>query len=245
MMTDQSQPVSYVPHPQEDNLSAELTKPYTEAYVPPASTTTPVTTQQPASEPTQPATQESQGIFSQPPITEPTSARFPGYTKPPKEETILEWDALSRPFKTRSRQFFTTLITIVILVSLILFFAGQFIPIAVVIAIAFLGYVLSVIPPTMVRHRITTFGLRVEDTLYYWDQIGRFWFTEKYGNPLLHFEVDKFPGRLTLLLGQHTIEEMREIFSEILLEEQPTPTFFDKAATWIENKLPLEAPSNT
>lgn len=249
MMTDQSQSQAYVPHPQEDSVQTPPQQTYAEAYVPPQQPQQATQTAQPAPQvattpPAQPAPISELPVTSETPAHNQAKAPlFPGYTKPPQEETVLEWDALSRPFKQRSRQFFSTLVIIVILVSLILFFAGQFIPIAVVVALAFLAYILSVIPPTLVRHRITTFGLRVEDNLYYWDELGRFWFTEKYGQPLLHLEVDRFPGRLTLLLGQRSTEEMRDIFSEILLEQQPEPTFFDKAATWIEHKIPLESPS--
>src|SRR5688572_8191789 len=57
---------------------------------------------------------------------------------PQQEEIVLEWDAPNRPFKKRNRQYYTTVAIIVFLISLILFFAGQFLPIAVVIAVAFL-----------------------------------------------------------------------------------------------------------
>lgn len=284
MMTDQSQPQAYTPHPQEDSLQTPPEQTYAEAYVPPSQPQQVMQSSQPVTQADTPlragsifqakpatevgSTQQTaqvnqEGLASQEasPSSEPAITKqiaepskpatqnqdkqplFPNYVKPPQEEVILEWDALSRPFKQRSRQFFSTLVIIVILVSLILFFAGQFIPIAVIVALAFLAYILSVIPPTFVRHQITTFGLRVEDNLYYWEELGRFWFTEKYGQPILHIEVDRFPGRLTLLLGQQKVEDMREIFSEILLEQQPEATFFDKAAAWLENKIPLEPPS--
>lgn len=169
-----------------------------------------------------------------------TEEMFPGIEKPQPEETVFEWQAPSRPFKKRNRQYYTTIIAIVFLVSLILFFAGQFLPIAVVISVAFLGYVLSSVPPQTAVNKITTYGIRVEDQLYYWMEMGRFLFDKKYDQPLFHVEIGRFPGRLTLLIGDSSNDELREILSQVLLEEKPKPTFIDKAAQWIQEKIPLE-----
>ena len=99
--------------------------------------------------------------------------------KPRSEDMVLEWKAPSRPFKKRNRQYHTTVITIALLLSLILFFAGQILTIAVVFAVAFLVYVMSTIPPHAVKNKLTTYGIRIEDNLYYWEELGRFWFDEK------------------------------------------------------------------
>ncbi len=172
--------------------------------------------------------------------TPDTESIFPGMTKPIPEETVFEWRAASRPFKKRDRQYYTTIAAIVFLVSLILFFAGQLLPIAVVVSVGFLAYVLSSVPPENIVYKLTTYGVRVEDTIYYWDEMGRFWFEEKFGQPIAHIEIVRFPNRLTLVLGTTTPDQMREILSEVLLEQKPKPTLFDKAATWLQEKIPLE-----
>jgi hypothetical protein len=156
------------------------------------------------------------------------------------EQIIVEWHAPNRPFKKRNRQYYTTIAIIVFLICLILFFAGQFLPIAVVVAVGFLAYVLSAIPPEVVTNKLTTYGIRSAENLYYWTELGRFWFTERYGYTLVHVEVARFPHHLTLLLGDHTEEEMTELLSEVLLKEKPLPTTFDKAATWLQEKIPLD-----
>ncbi len=237
----------YPLHPQEDvetSPSAGRAS-YADVYTPPDGQPAPVQpTQPPASQP--PAPSPTNAV---PPQTNPdpnqAANRFPGVPKPLPEETILDWYAPSRPFKKRTRQYYSTVAIIVILISMILFFAGQFLPIAVVISVAFLAYVLSVVPPGMVKHALTTFGIRVEGTLYYWDEMGRFWMTQKYGQPLLHIEVMRFPGRITLLLGDISEADMTEILSEVLLNQKPEPTFYDKAADWIQEKIPLEAEKPT
>ncbi|HEX7018000.1 MAG TPA: hypothetical protein VF209_03780 [Patescibacteria group bacterium] len=168
------------------------------------------------------------------------SELFPGQFVPVPEETILEWKAPSRPFKKRNRQFYTTVAIITGLISLILFFAGQFLPIAVVIAVAFLAYVLSSVPPDDVTNKITTWGIHTEDKTYYWEEMGRFWFDDKYGQRLLQVEIGRFPGRLTLVVAGQSEDDLKQLLSEVLLNEKPKDTFYDKAAKWLQEKIPLD-----
>lgn len=160
--------------------------------------------------------------------------------QPQPEEIVLEWQAPSRPFKKRNRQYYTTVGIIVFLICMILFFAGQFLPIAVVIAVAFMAYVLSAVPPEMVINRVTTYGIRTDDTLYYWEELGRFWFSEKYHQKLVHIEVARFPNVLTLVLGDQDGNELAEALSLVLLNEKPPLGAFDKAAQWLQEKIPLD-----
>jgi len=168
---------------------------------------------------------------------------FQDIPKPRPEEMILEWDAPSRPFKKRNRQYHTTVLTIAILLSLILFFAGQVLTIAVVIAVVFLGYVMSTIPPHAITNKITSYGIRSEDNLYYWEELGRFWFDEKHGEKILHVEVGRFPHRLALLLGQMRADILTEIISEVLLQQKPALTSTEKFAEWLKKKVPLDLDS--
>jgi hypothetical protein len=175
--------------------------------------------------------------------TEGRRSYFPSHLKPVQEKTILTWQAPSRPFKQHNRQYYTTIITIILLLSLLLFFAGQVLPIAVVIAVGFLAYVLSTVPPQDITNKITSFGIRVEDELYYWEEIGRFWYTEKYKQQILNIEVGRFPFRLSLLLGSADEKEITDILSEILLKEKPPATFYEKGANWLQEKIPLDIDS--
>lgn len=156
------------------------------------------------------------------------------------DEVFLEWDAPSRPHKKRKRQYYFTIAIILILIAMILFFAGQFLPIAVLAAVGFLVYVLEMVPPTMVHHSISTFGFRVEGTLYFWNQLGRFWFDERYGHPLLHIETFKFPNRITVLIDGVSPADITDLLSEVLIHQQPPLTPLEKAAAWLERTLPLE-----
>lgn len=192
----------------------------------------------PQQNPVNPPTQPAQEI--QPPPNMRESGLIPGQYVPLPEEIIFEWQAPSRPFKKRDRQYYTTIVMIVFLISLILFFAGQFLPIAVVIAIGFLSYVLASVPPDMVTNKITTYGIRMENDLHYWEELTRFWFEQKYGYQTLHMETTRFPGRIVMLLGNEKKEIFSQILSEVLPEQIPEPTMLDKASDWLQKTFPLE-----
>lgn len=165
---------------------------------------------------------------------------FPGMPRPVAEEILYEWQAPSRPYKQRDKQFFSTVGMIAILLSLILFFAGQWVAIAVVLALAFMIYVFTTIPPQTVTNKITTYGIRMEKELYYWDELGWFWFTKKYDDEVVNIEVGRFPNRLALLIGKAEKDIIGLILSEVLLENEPPPTYFEKASLWLQEKIPLD-----
>lgn len=185
----------------------------------------------------------AQAPKQQPPINTASDPFFPEYQKPIQEELVYQWQAPSRPFKKHKRQYFTTLATIILLLCLILFFAGQFLPIAVVVAVGFLSYIMATIPPQTVTNSITTFGIRNEDDLYYWEELGRFWFDKKHDQNILYIEVDRFPFRLSLLTASEPQEILTEIISEILPNQKPPLTEVEKMAKWLQKKIPLDIES--
>jgi hypothetical protein len=156
------------------------------------------------------------------------------------ERDLFQWTAPNRPFKRRNREFFTTVFLIVFLVSLILFFANQFLPIAVVLALGFLTYVLSSVPPEMVTNKITTYGVHSGTHMSFWDEMGRYWMTKKYGHYILHVETIRFPYRMMLLFTDAEKPEVEKLMDRYLIKESPEPTFIDKAADWLQEKVPLD-----
>lgn len=167
----------------------------------------------------------------------------PGYYRPVPEQTLVEWDAPARPFKQRKKRFFTTVLIIALLVSLILFFAGQVLPVAVVVSVVFLVYVSAVIPPNTVHCKLTNYGLYLEKEAFAWYEMIRFWFDEKSGQEVVNIDLYRFPGRLTLVIDEDKTPSKLDfnlIFSEVILKEKPELTTFEKAAKWLQEKIPLE-----
>ena len=158
-----------------------------------------------------------------------------------EEKTLLLWKVPARPFKKRNREYYTTIGAIVILLSLILLFAREFLLVAVIMSIAFVAYVYASVEPEEVEHEITTRGIRTGGRFFRWDELGRFWFQEKYGQKMVVLETYlNFPKHLLMLLGKHNQEEMSKILRVFVLNETPEPTALDKTASWLSEKVPLD-----
>lgn len=172
------------------------------------------------------------------------SSVYPGFaanfSKPEPEQLLLEWEAHSRSFKSRGRQYYTTVFLIVFLISLILIVLQQFLSVAVVISIGFVAYVFSAIPPNVVHHQLTSYGIRSDDQLYLWGELGRYWYELRSGAVVAQFELGRFPHRVTLLLGEKTQEQLDLILAEVLLQERPPASSFEKAASWLSTKIPID-----
>lgn len=162
---------------------------------------------------------------------------------PSKEIKILySWRAPARPFKRRDREFWTTVLAIVFLVGLILFFVKEWFLIAAIISLTFVYYVLSTVEPEEIEFKFSNRGLIYVGQTYPWESLDQFWFSERYGQRTLNFNAKTgFPGRLTLLTGQGDEKEMKTILAKYLLEEEPKPSFLDNAADWLQKKVPLES----
>lgn len=198
------------------------------------------TVQSPQQTPTPTMVQAAQQAPTQEMPQVPPQFAVPPDMRPQPEQIVFEWTAPNRPFKKKNRQYYVTIAMILFLISMILFFAGQFILIAVAIAAGFLLYVMSAIPPEMVLNQITTYGIRTDGQLYSWEELGRFWFTVRQKQDVLHVEVSRFPNHLTLLPAEVPREQLVEILSNVLLQEQPLPTTFDRAAAWVQQKIQLD-----
>lgn len=158
-----------------------------------------------------------------------------------EEETYLSWESPVRPFKKRDREYYTTIAAIAFLVIIILGFLKEFLLIAVVIAFAFVSYVLASIPPDKTEHKLTSRGIRSADKLYRWRDLYRYWIEEKFGQKMISVQTRMlFPSQLVLMLGNVNEKKLKDILNEHLLHEEPEPTFLDKSSKWLSEKVPLE-----
>ncbi|OGV90621.1 hypothetical protein A2783_05650 [Microgenomates group bacterium RIFCSPHIGHO2_01_FULL_45_11] len=163
--------------------------------------------------------------------------------QPEPEKTLLTWKAPARLFKKRNREYYSTIAVIVVLLCVILLFAKEFLLIAVILSLAFVAYVLASVAPSEVEHKITNKGIRTGERFYLWSMLGRFWFEDKWGQEMLLVEnLSGFPGRLTFLLAvEIKKEELEKILSARIVKEKPALTAIDKAAKWLQEKVPLDS----
>ncbi|MFC1711003.1 hypothetical protein ACFLZ1_00285 [Patescibacteria group bacterium] len=161
---------------------------------------------------------------------------------PPPAKDLLVWEAASRPYKKRDREYFTTIAAVVFLLVVILVFLKEWLLIGVIIAFMFFSYVLATVPPQQETYKITSRGIKVGDKTYYWEQFIRFWFSKKFNSQVLNIETRlTFPKHVQLVLGNIKEEKVKGILEKYLIFEKPQKSFVDKSADWLQKTFPLES----
>jgi uncharacterized membrane protein len=156
--------------------------------------------------------------------------------KPEKE--LFSWRAPARPFKKRDREYWMTIMAIAGLVGLIVFIAEGAMPVILIIAVIFLYYVLSTVEPEEIEYKVTNFGIKIVDRRTEWELLTRFWFTQRFNNHLIVFEMLVMPGRLELVINPEDREKLTKVISGYIPEEEAPPTNLDRASNWFARKLP-------
>lgn len=159
-------------------------------------------------------------------------------------KTFLTWTAPSRPFRKKDRSYYTTITIIVILLILIALLAQEFLLIGVLLALAFVAYVLGFVPPENVEYKVSTQGITIGDHFYFWSDLDSFWFSQKEGHQILHILTHlRFPGQLMMMLGSQNEEMVKRIMARFLpFHEIPPRNFIDKWSESLQKHFPLENP---
>lgn len=158
--------------------------------------------------------------------------------KPELEKDLVVWNAPSRPFKRRDKQFYLTTISIAGIVCLILFLAEGAMPVILIISLIFLYYVMSTVPPEVIEYKITNKGIKILGRRTDWENLGRFWFIKRYDNELLVVETNFIPNRMEVVIDSNQKEKIQKELSEYLVHEEISPSNLDKAIEWFSRKLP-------
>ena len=154
------------------------------------------------------------------------------------EKELYSWQAASRPFKKRGRQFWTTVVAIASLFGIILFLAEGVMPVLLIASVIFLYYIYSNVEPEVVRYKITTKGIRIENGLTELETITSFCFTKKLDKEFLVLQILKIPGRLELVINTNDKEGIRKALSSYVNEEDIKPSNFEKVTSFLSEKLP-------
>lgn len=159
-----------------------------------------------------------------------------------QKETLLSWRSTSRPFKKRSKEYYTTLGIIVFLIVVILFFFSQYALILAVVTLTFLAIVLSTVPPHEVDYKITTQGVIVGEHAYLWGELYDFYFKKQFGEEVLEIRSRTIlPTLITITLGPVSKEQVKDVLIKRLPYREVVPeTFMEKAGDWLARTFPLE-----
>lgn len=157
------------------------------------------------------------------------------------EKILLEWSAPARPYKLRSREFYTTILSIAFLMAVILLLLKEFLLIGVIIAFAFLSYVLATHKPEEVKHQLTTRGVRTDNKLYDWDKLTNFWLKKQWDQEVIICKtVTALPGVILMVVDPDKREDILRAIGDKIPLIKPTDSFVDKASHWLGKKIPLE-----
>ncbi len=160
----------------------------------------------------------------------------------PTETINVEWRAPARPYKVRTREFYTTILSIAFLLGVILLLLKEFLLIGVIIAFAFLSYVLSTHKPDDVKHQLTDTGILTDGNTYKWEELTHFWFKKQFDQEVVIVKTVKpLPGAVIMVIDSAKKDLISKAIASKLTEETPTDSFVDKASRWLGNKIPLES----
>lgn len=157
--------------------------------------------------------------------------------KPVQEKVLFSWKAYLRPFEKKSREFYLNAGAVLAVVSLVIFIAEGWVPVVLLVAFAFLYFILHSVEPEVVDYHITNFGLRVKDKLVSWSDITNFWIEEKGEICKLIIGTAFLPGKLELVVDKKDKEKIKLTMKEYVLEQVTPPSSLEKLASWFSSKI--------
>lgn len=158
-----------------------------------------------------------------------------------EEKVLFEWEAPERAYQKKDRDFWITVISILVLVSVILFLVKEFFLIGALVSALFLYYVLSTVPPQNIKYKITNRGVYYGESRYQWDMFDRFWFKKSLSNELIHFEtILRFPRQISLVINSNDKDKIKTFVVKRLPMIEESPNFTDKLTKKVISWLPLE-----
>jgi hypothetical protein len=159
-------------------------------------------------------------------------------------KTYLSWNAPGRPYKSRGRQYFLSILLLVFLVEIILFLFAEYQLMMAAGALAFLSIALAAVPPSQFHYRISSEGVKIEDHFYIWKELYDFYFKKIEGVEVLVIRTqDLIPGELKLPLEGVSRDHVRKVLLHFLpYREVVRATFMEKSADWLSHNFPLEDP---
>lgn len=157
--------------------------------------------------------------------------------------TFFEWNAPSRSFKRRDKEYFINLGVLVFFISLIFLFFQEFIVIVTLWVLFGILYVFSTVEPETVTHKITDHGVNFAKYEYKWRDLQSFYFSKKNNINILFLNTKKaLPGRVYLILDPKL--DLDKIYDTlktyIEFEEKPVNTWFEKLVEKFSDKFSLE-----
>ena len=185
-------------------------------------------------------------------VNQPQTSTPPQYLPDPDVDAeydpvrdLLIWQAPARPHMVRGRSFYTTVATLIILLSCIAFFFQEWLLIGAILAFGFLVYVLNFIAPSDITYKLSTQGVTIGDHFYHWEELDSFWFEKKGDQHLMYILTRfRFQALLILVLGETDQDKAKKTAAMYLPFRETAPkSQFDKWTDALQKYLFIENPN--
>jgi len=158
-----------------------------------------------------------------------------------EEKIILEWDAFERPQKKWSKEFYSTIVVMAILASIIFYSIEGIMPVLVIWSLVFMLWAMSRTEPRMEKYAVSTWGLKTTERTFRYESINQFWFETKWGSRLMRVNLAQAPWHIVILINPEKEKQLKELMLEQkIVYQEPPITWLDRLVKWLGEKLPLE-----
>ena len=162
----------------------------------------------------------------------------------PPKEIFFSWEKeiSIEDRKVISKRFTNALILIGVFVGLLLLAMQQFFVLLVVASMIVFAQSLRKVSPEKVKYEISNHGVTIDDSIYYWDNLRRFFFLKKENSEILVIDtVVNFPGRIYLSIDINDKDKIKLLLEKYLhyLDAEPR-TFLDNAYDKVINKFSVD-----
>ncbi|MFA6005611.1 MAG: hypothetical protein WC775_03970 [Patescibacteria group bacterium] len=154
----------------------------------------------------------------------------------------FEWEAPVRHFEQKTQSYFRAIIALGVLLTLALYFLGEYLLILVVWSVVFVFYVKAAIPPQNALYKLTKFGIQFYQHTIPYEVLRGFTVVHKSTNTLLRiFVSEENSYEMHILLPQGDEEEKILAFLEekVPFIEHIPKTNIERFSSWVGSFLGL------
>lgn len=141
-----------------------------------------------------------------------------------QQKTLLIWEGPVRPYKKQDKKFYANMISLVIVMGVFLFVAGQWPLIVVLLSLLFASYALYSQKPPNTTYAITNKGIVIDKEVIEYDKIQNFFVTKSLDETLINFDLKLgfLKRRFMIPNNVKTLEKAEKILKDYIFEKPVT-----------------------
>lgn len=156
------------------------------------------------------------------------------------EKILLEWNAYERPLKKWSKEFYSTVVVMAVLASIIFYSIEGIMPVLVIWSLVFMLWAMSRTEPRTEKYAVSSWGIKTTERTYRFESINQFWFETKWGSRLMRINLAQAPWHIVLLIDPGKEKQIKQLMLQKTIYQEPPVTWMDRLVKWMGEKLPLE-----